>query len=358
MISEDFWKDKKVLVTGQTGFKGGWLSLWLGKMGAQVSGIGLEPNTKPNLFELAAIPQDIDHHILDIKKPEKLNQTVQALDPEIVFHLAAQPLVRPSYKDPLDSIETNVMGTANLLEALRSCPSVKVIVVITTDKVYENLEVIEKSYKETDHLGGHDPYSASKAAAELITQSYRKSFFEPKGVSLATARAGNVIGGGDWSEDRLIPDAIKAWENENMLEIRSPDSVRPWQHVLDPLAGYIILAQKMWNSSDYNSAWNFGPDKQGAVSVREIIELAKSAYGKGEVHFYKSNNGPHEADLHEANLLSLDVEKAQRELGVSSHWNIETSIEKTIDWYKCVARKEDARVLCLQQINEFMNEPV
>lgn len=353
MVSEDFWKGKRVLVTGHTGFKGGWLSLWLEMMGAQVSGIGLDPNTNPNLFDLAEIFKNIDHHILDIRKPVELNHTVQYLDPEIVFHLAAQPLVRPSYKDPLNSFKTNVMGTVNLLEALRSCQSVKVIVVITTDKVYENLEVIDKSYKETDHLGGHDPYSTSKAAAELVTQSYRRSFFEPNNVSLATARAGNVIGGGDWSEDRLIPDAIKAWDNENKLEIRSPDSVRPWQHVLDPLAGYLILAQKMWNSSDYNSAWNFGPDKQGAVTVREIVELAKSFYGKGEIHFHKSNHDPHEA-----NLLSLDVEKAGKDLGVRSHWNIKTSVEKTMDWYQRAAGKEDARELCLQQINEFQNESV
>ena len=350
MVSEDFWKGKKVLITGHTGFKGSWLTLWLQNLGAQISGLALDPDTNPNLFELGDVSQGIDHHILDIRNSKNLSKTVQEIDPEIVFHLAAQPLVRKSYNDPLDTFGSNIMGTANLLEVLRFCPSVKVIVVITTDKVYKNLESNEKSYEESDHLGGHDPYSASKAAAELVTQSYRQSFFDPKGVSVATARAGNVIGGGDWSDDRLITDAIKAWENNNTLEIRSPNSVRPWQHVLDPLAGYIILAQKMWNNSDFSGAWNFGPDQQGAVTVREIIDLANSAYGKGGIQYHSTNN-----DLHEANLLMLNVEKAKHELGVNSRWDLKTSVNKTMHWYRRVAKKENARELCLQQIDEFMN---
>lgn len=339
-----FWPGKRVLITGHTGFKGGWLTLWLQSLGADICGISLEPNTDPNLFTLAGIQNGIQHHICDIRDYESLAPIIQTFDPEIVFHMAAQPLVRASYRDPLGNFDTNVMGTANVLEALRTCPSARSIVVITTDKVYENLE-IPKPYRESDHLGGHDPYSASKAAAEIIAQSYRKSFFTEKGVGLATARSGNVIGGGDWSEDRLIPDAVRAWQTGGVIEIRAPNAVRPWQHVLDPLAGYILLAEKLWGDARFAQAWNFGPDHQAPVTVSEVIDLARATFGSGDVHYPESYSGPHEAGL-----LLLDIEKSKKELGFRPLWDLETSIQKTIAWYKHTG---DARELCLQQIAEF-----
>lgn len=342
-MNSAFWKNKRVLITGHTGFKGGWLSLWLDSMGAKICGISLEPNTDPNLFTLAHVVDGIEHHIADIRNAPALAKIIQKFDPEIVFHMAAQPLVRASYKDPLGNFDTNIMGTANVLEALRTCLSIKTIVVITTDKVYENFEV-PRPYQEADHLGGHDPYSASKAACEIVVQSYSKSFFEDKGVRLVSARSGNVIGGGDWSEDRLIPDALKAWQSGKTLEIRSPDSVRPWQHVLDPLAGYILLAEKP--GTDH--AYNFGPDNQKSVTVRAVIDLAKADYGQGEVRYHTNHEGPHEAGL-----LLLDITKAKKELGFKPTWDLKTSIQKTMEWYKKVAKGDDARSLCLQQIQEF-----
>lgn len=336
-MNKNFWKNKRILITGHTGFKGGWLTLLLQSLGAKICGISLEPDTEPNLFTLAQIKSGIEHHIQDIRNAPALAKIIRKFDPEIVFHMAAQPLVRASYKDPLGNFDTNIMGTANVLEALRTCPSTKTIVVITTDKVYENFEV-QKPYKEADHLGGHDPYSASKAAAEIVTQSYRKSFFAEKGVRLVTARSGNVIGGGDWSEDRLIPDAVKAWQSGKTLEIRAPNSVRPWQHVLDPLTGYILLAEQ--TTPDH--AYNFGPDNQKPVTVREVIDLAKTAYGKGDVHYHTSHDGPHEAGL-----LLLDIAKAKKELGFKPRWDLKTSIQKTMEWYKHTG---DKRLLCLEQI--------
>lgn len=339
-MTPTFWHNKRVLITGHTGFKGGWLTLWLQSMGANICGISLEPNTKPNLFTLAEIQNGIEHHIQDIRNAPALSKIIKDFDPEIVFHMAAQPLVRASYKDPLGNFDTNIMGTANVLEALRACPSVSTIAVITTDKVYENFEV-PKPYKEADPLGGHDPYSASKAAAEIVTQSYRKSFFADKGVRLVTARSGNVIGGGDWSEDRLIPDAVKAWQSGKTLEIRAPNSVRPWQHVLDPLAGYILLAEK--KAPGY--AYNFGPDNQKPVTVREVIDLARAAYGKGDINYHTNNDGPHEAGL-----LLLDITKAQKDLGFQPKWDLKTSINKTMEWYKNTLNH---REFCLKQIKEF-----
>lgn len=345
-MTPTFWHNKRVLITGHTGFKGGWLTLWLQSMGAKISGISLEPNTTPNLFTLADIQSGIDHHIQDIRDAPALSKIIKDFDPEIVFHMAAQPLVRASYKDPLGNFDTNIMGTANVLEALRACPSIKTVVVITTDKVYENLEV-PTPYKENDHLGGHDPYSASKAAAEIVTQSYRKSFFMDKGVRVVTARSGNVIGGGDWSEDRLIPDAVKAWQNGKTLEIRAPQSVRPWQHVLDPLAGYILLAE----NTTPEHAYNFGPDNQKPATVRDVIDLARASYGKGDVHYHTNNEGPHEAGL-----LLLDIAKAKKDLGFQPKWDLKTSINKTMEWYKKIENGIEARTLCLEQINRHCEE--
>lgn len=345
MVSTAFWQGKRVLITGHTGFKGGWLTLWLNSLGASICGIALKPDTEPNLFTLARVSEGIEHHIEDIRNAEALAGIIRKFAPEIVFHMAAQPLVRASYREPLENFDINIMGTANVLEALRGCPAARAIVVITTDKVYENLE-IRKPYKETDPLGGHDPYSASKAAAEIVTQSYRKSFFAEAGVGLATARAGNVIGGGDWSEDRLIPDAVKSWSAGKTLEIRAPHSVRPWQHVLDPLAGYITLAEKLYGDVKiFADGWNFGPEKAGAVTVREVIDLARASYGSGDVHYHATNDGPHEAGF-----LMLDIEKSRRELGFIPRWDLNTAIAKTIEWHK---NPGDKRELCLAQITEF-----
>lgn len=344
-MNPSFWYNKRVLITGHTGFKGGWLALWLKSLNAKICGISLEPNTNPNLFTLAHVADGIKHHIQDIREVQKLAAIVKDFNPEIVFHMAAQPLVRASYKDPLGNFDTNIMGTANVLEALREAPSAKTIIVITTDKVYENLE-IPKPYKEGDPLGGHDPYSASKAAAEIVAQSYQKSFFAEKGVGLATARAGNVIGGGDWSEDRLIPDAVRAWQAGKTLEIRAPNSVRPWQHVLDPLAGYLLLAEKLHSDLGYAGAWNFGPGNQPATTVREVINLARSSYGSGDVNYHETNDGPHEAGL-----LLLDIEKSKKDLGFTPRWALDTAIEKTMEWYKKIENGIEARTLCLEQIN-------
>jgi CDP-glucose 4,6-dehydratase len=341
-----FWTGKRVLITGHTGFKGGWLTLWLKSLGAEICGIALAPDTAPSLFELSDVENGIEHHICDIRDGLSTAAIIQNFNPEIVFHLAAQPLVRASYRDPIGNFDTNVMGTVHVLDALRGCEAVKSIVVVTTDKVYENLET-GQAYRESDHLGGHDPYSASKAAAEIVTQSYRKSFFDEKGVNVASARAGNVIGGGDWSEDRLIPDAIKAWGTGNTLEIRSPSSVRPWQHVLEPLHGYMVLAEKLWDSTEYNEGWNFGPSASGAVAVKDVIEIARSVYGECDVK-YGVNDGPHEAGL-----LMLDVSKSQERLGVKPLWDIRTSVEKTFEWYRAQSEGGDARALCLAQIREF-----
>lgn len=343
---QEFWQGKRVLVTGHTGFKGGWMTVWLTDMGAKVCGMALKPDTNPALFDLANIADGIEHHFCDIRDRDATMATIKAFDPEIVLHMAAQPLVRASYKDPLASFDTNIIGTANVLEALRTCPSVQAIVVITTDKVYDNLET-GQAYLETDQLGGHDPYSASKAGCEIVTQSYRKSFFAEAGIGLASARAGNVIGGGDWSGDRLIPDAIRAWQAGETLEIRSPMSVRPWQHVLEPVQGYLTLAQRLYEDRSFAQAYNFGPRDEDAQAVKNVIEIARETYGGGDVH-YGTNDGPHEAGL-----LMLDIQKAERELGVAPRWNLKTAVEHTMTWYRDVANGADARALCLQQIEDF-----
>lgn len=341
-----FWRDKRVLITGHTGFKGGWLTLWLKELGATICGVSLAPDTTPALFDLANVADGIDHNICDIRDRAQTIATIQKFDPEIVLHLAAQPLVRAGYRDPLQSFDTNVIGTANVLEALRENSSVQTILVITTDKVYENLET-GQAYNESDRLGGHDPYSASKAACEIVVQSYRQSYFHDLGIGLATARAGNVIGGGDWSEDRLIPDAIRAWQSGQTLEIRSPESVRPWQHVLEPIQGYLTLAQRLWENSSLAQAYNFGPREEDARSVRQVVELAKTAFGAGKVN-YGTNTGPHEAGL-----LMLDIQKAAQDLQVEPLWTLETAVEKTVAWYVGVQNGADANELCRQQIKDY-----
>ena len=342
-----FWHGKRVLLTGHTGFKGGWLALWLQQMGAEVVGIALAPNTVQNLFELAHVKSGMTSHFCDIRDASKLAQIVRDARPEIVFHLAAQPLVRASYRDPLATYATNVMGTANLLDSLRGLDSIKVAVMITTDKVYRNNEWFFP-YRETDALGGHDPYSASKAASEVVIASYRDGYLVEQGVSVASARAGNVIGGGDWSEDRLIPDAVRAWQAATPLEIRRPQAIRPWQHVLEPLHGYLILAQKLWYQPELAGAYNFGPHTHEAATVREVIEIARTAFGRGEVIYGDGKIGPHEAGW-----LALETSKVRETLGFSAKWGLVETVNRTMGWYLCQQQGADARSLCVTEIAAY-----
>ena len=343
----EFWHGKRVLLTGNTGFKGAWLALWLSRLGARVTGIALPPATTANLFTLAEISSLLDSHEIDIRDAAAVATCVEAADPEIVLHLAAQALVRASYRDPLGTFATNVQGTANLLEALRPLRQLRVVVAITTDKVYQNLDHAFP-YRESDVLGGHDPYSASKAAAELVIASYRDAFLAGTGVAVASGRAGNVIGGGDWSEDRLIPDAIRAWSTDQPLAIRRPQAIRPWQHVLEPLAAYLRLAECLWHQPALAGAYNFGPHTHEAATVRQVIELAQCAYGRGTVRWGDGTEGPHEAGW-----LALEIAKARTQLGVSPRWTLAQSVERTLRWYRRQADGEPARDLCEADITDF-----
>ncbi|MBB1077129.1 CDP-glucose 4,6-dehydratase [Rhodoferax sp. 4810] len=349
--SANFWRGKRVVLTGHTGFKGGWLALWLQQLGANVTGIALAPNTSPNLFDLADIQSGMTSHFFDIRDAAKLAQIVSNANPEIVLHLAAQPLVRASYRDPLATYATNVMGTANLLDALRGLENVKVAVMVTTDKVYRNNEWLYP-YRETDTLGGHDPYSASKAASEIVIASFRDAYLQAQGVAVATARAGNVIGGGDWSEDRLIPDAVRAWQTATPLEIRRPQAIRPWQHVLEPLAGYLALAQKLWQQPGLAGSYNFGPRTHEAATVRDVIEQARSAYGDGDVVYGDGRTGPHEAGW-----LALETAKTQQTLGHSPKWPLAETVARTMAWYRDQHQGADARILCQAEIAVYGAHP-
>lgn len=323
------------------------MAQWLSKMGAEVTGISLMPNSTPNLFTLANIAEITNSHFVDIRDASAVSSIVKKAQPEIVLHLAAQALVRPSYKDPLTTFDTNVMGTANILNSTRDLDSVKVVVVVTTDKVYKNLET-GIAYKEDDRLGGFDPYSASKAASEIIISSYRDSYLFEQGVALASARAGNVIGGGDWSEDRLIPDAIRAWNANLPLEIRRPGAVRPWQHVLEPLNGYLVLAEKLYADLSLVGAYNFGPKTDDAATVKTVIGLAKQAYGHGSVLWGDESEGPHEA-----RLLSLEISKAREILGITPRWNLTEAINRTMGWYQKQRSGANTRLLCDADIAAF-----
>ena len=347
-IDRAYWHGKRVLITGHTGFKGGWLTIWLKRMGCKVTGLSLSPATQPALFELANISELCENYFCDIRDVHKLKSVFDQAKPEIVFHLAAQALVRESYKDPLETFSTNTMGTVNVLEAIRHCTSVKAAVMVTTDKVYRNLERLEP-YKEQDGLGGHDPYSASKAACEMIIDSYSKSYMTAQGINIASARAGNVIGGGDWAADRLIPDAIRAWCGKRSLDLRNPGSIRPWQHVLEPVRAYIILAQQLAFNPEKACAYNFGPDFAEAASVRQVIESAQRTWGDhATVHW-----GQSEPLLHEAGILRLDTSKSQNELGIRPVWDINQAVEKTVVWYKKQILGADTLNLCDSDINDF-----
>lgn len=345
--TKEFWAGRRVVLTGHTGFKGAWLALWLSRLGAHVTGIGLPPATEPNLFSVAGVESLVDHRICDIRNAETLCAHVRAARPEVVFHLAAQSLVRESYVRPLDTMATNVMGTANLMQAMRDLPGLRVAVIVTTDKVYRNVEQ-PYPYREDDALGGHDPYSASKAASELVAVSFRDAFLREQGVRVATARAGNVVGGGDWAADRLVPDAVRAWSAGVPLSIRRPQATRPWQHVLEPLCGYMILAERLWSDDRYAGGWNFGPFTHEAATVRTVTELARQAWGPAEVVYGDGHEGPHEAGL-----LALEIAKARGELDFVPGWRMPETVARTFHWYRAFLAGAEARVLCQADVDAY-----
>jgi CDP-glucose 4,6-dehydratase len=356
-----FWNDRKVFLTGHTGFKGSWLALWLEQLGADVMGYALPPPTSPSLFAMADVAQNMTAVIGDLADLETMKAALARHQPEIVFHLAAQSLVRASYQDPIRTYETNVLGTARLLEAIRSCPSVRAVVVITTDKVYENQEWVW-AYRENDPLGGRDPYSNSKACAELVTRAYRDSFFPPARyaehrVAIASARAGNVIGGGDWASDRLIVDIVRAFSSGETLRIRNPNATRPWQHVLEPLRGYLTLGQTLFeHGTKFSGAWNFGPRYEDAKSVQWIVEHLSgrwAALSSAASPLWKVDDGSHP---HEANMLKLDWTHASQELGWQPALSLAKALDLTLDWYRDVQAGQDARQKCISQLKSYERE--
>ncbi|MBQ9475162.1 MAG: CDP-glucose 4,6-dehydratase [Bacteroidales bacterium] len=349
----DFYKGKRVFITGHTGFKGSWLAIWLQSLGAEVTGFSLDPQTGRDNYVLSGIGSKINDLRGDIRDLSSLKEAMAQARPEIVFHLAAQPLVRLSYEIPVETYQTNLMGTINVMEAIRATPGVRVAVMITTDKCYDNKERLT-GYKESDPFGGYDPYSSSKGCCEIAIQSWRRSFFNPSdygvkhNVSLASVRAGNVIGGGDWALDRIVPDCIKAIEEGRVIEIRSPKAVRPWEHVLEPLSGYMLLARKMWeNPTEYCEGWNFGPEADSVLTVWEVASQLIEEYGKGSL---KDVSAP--GALHEANLLMLDITKAKTRLGWKPRLDARGCIELTADWYRRY-REMPVYDLCLEQISTY-----
>ena len=355
MPTFDIYKGKRIFLTGHTGFKGSWLNLWLKSLGAEVYGYALAPNTNPSHFELLGGNKEFRGVFADIRDRENLKQSLRSFNPDIIFHLAAQPLVRESYKNPVATFESNVIGTLNILDCARELESLKAIVVITTDKVYENKEWIW-GYRENDALGGYDPYSASKACAEIVTDSMRNSFFninefgKSHQVLIATARAGNVIGGGDWSEDRLIPDIIKAVCANKSVKIRNPKSTRPWQHVLEPLRGYLMLGEKLLEGKkEFATAFNFGPNLQDNLRVEEILKITKNLWDKVDYVLECDSNAPHEAEL-----LMLDVAKAQKLLNWEPVMNSLESIKYTISWYR--EFYENGQIVSQEQLGNYIKE--
>ena len=356
-VNPSFWSGKHVFLTGHTGFKGGWLSLWLTSMGAKVTGYALAPKTMPSFFEVVNVEEILERsHIGDIRDLEMLQKAMLKARPDLVIHMAAQPLVRYSYSKPVETYATNVMGTVHVLECIRLLDSVRAVIVVTTDKCYEN-EERDVGYREDEPMGGSDPYSSSKACAELVTSAYRQSYFSPQKfdqhrVAIASARAGNVIGGGDWSEDRLIPDAIKAFEAGQALIIRNPLATRPWQHVLEPLFGYLVLAQALYqDGSKFDGAWNFGPRDGDARSVQEVINLLIEKWTSAASWQQDQSEQPHEAQS-----LKLDCSKAQQLLHWMPKWNLEQAIDKTIRWHSAHAEKENMHDFSLQQIASYQND--
>lgn len=348
-MNPDFWRGKRVLLTGHTGFKGSWLSLWLQAMGAELKGLALDPPTTPSLFVEANVAQGMVSQIGDIRDYDTVLKAVSEFKPEIVIHMAAQPLVRYSYKNPIETYATNVMGTVHLLEAIRQTGTTKVVVNVTTDKCYENKEWVW-GYREDEPMGGFDPYSSSKGCSELVTAAYRRSYFAETGIALASARAGNVIGGGDWAEDRLVPDILRAFENNQPVVIRNPNSTRPWQHVLEPLSGYLTLAEKLWHEPKaYAEGWNFGPKDEDAKPVGWIVERMASKWGNAS---WRIDDGDHP---HEANYLKLDISKAKQRLMWTPRWGLDTALNQIVEWHQGWLAKADVRALSLTQINQYIS---
>jgi CDP-glucose 4,6-dehydratase len=356
MADFNIYKGKKVFITGHTGFKGSWLCLLLNELGAEVYGYALNPPTNPSLYKAAKVDELVVSHIADVRDHSRLCGIMSAVQPDMVFHLAAQPLVRDSYKNPVDTYSINVMGTVNLLEAVRHTESVKAVINVTTDKCYENREWLW-GYRENEPMGGYDPYSNSKGCSELVTSAFRSSFFNPAEygkthrVALASARAGNVIGGGDWAEDRLIPDFIRAVGNGEKVRIRSPHAVRPWQYVLEPLSGYLMLGAKLYSEgAKYSEGWNFGPDDSDAKPVEWIINKICTLWGNNASFETDTNPQPHEA-----NYLKLDCSKAKTRLGWRPKWNIDTAIDRIVEWTKAYNQGADMRSVCKNQIQQYFN---
>lgn len=354
-MNSKFWKNKKILITGHTGFKGGWLSIWLQRMGANVTGISLSPPSIPNLYDKANVAEGMLSLREDIRNLNAIKKNFARIQPEIIFHLAAQPLVRYAYRNPVETYQTNVMGTLNILESIRSIDSISAAVIVTTDKCYENREW-DWGYREEEPMGGYDPYSSSKACVELLIASYRRSYFASETddhykTAIASVRAGNVIGGGDWAEDRLIPDVIRAMQKKEFVQIRNPKSVRPWQHVLEPLAGYIDLAEQLYEKgSAYAGAWNFGPKDEDARPVQWIVEKMTQLWGGDMAWKIDGGENPHEAKF-----LKLDCSKAHNHLFWWPKWDLIEALRKIVDWHKSELAEHNLRDICINQINEYMN---
>ena len=351
VVDTNFWKNKNVLITGHTGFKGSWLSIILNNLGSNVCGYALTPETKPNLYTLSSIDNYIDSYIGNLIDYKYLEEIIIKTQPEIIIHMAAQALVRKSYDNPIETFSTNVMGTINLLNISHSCKSLKALINVTSDKCYENNED-NKFYNENDRMGGHDPYSCSKGCSELITTSYRKSFYSLKNIGLASARAGNVIGGGDWSKDRLVPDILNACTLKKNPMIRNPHSTRPWQHVLEPLSGYLRLAEKLYNNPiKYSDGWNFGPDKQNNASVSSLCNMIMKVYGMNTQQDNQTGSHPHEAKL-----LMLSNDKAKEELQWFPKWTLDKTIEKTVNWHQYYTKGNNVLSLCEEQIDNYFSK--
>lgn len=350
-LNADYWRGRRVLLTGHTGFKGGWLGLWLRSLGAEVMGYSLAPIEAPNLWQTASLSQVMDGRLADLRDVAALNETLQQFRPELVLHLAAQPLVRAAYRDPVETYSTNVMGTINLLEAVRQSSDVRAVLVVTTDKCYENREW-DWPYRENDPMGGHDPYSSSKACVELICSSYRRSFLAERDVALATARAGNVVGGGDWSAERLVPDVFRAWQKGEEVVLRYPHATRPWQHVLEPLAGYLQLAEQLLEQRQKAAmAWNFGPGPDSVVSVEALVSQLADLWPGQAPWRTESGNQPHEAGM-----LSLDSTQARTRLGWKPRWDLRRSLEMTVRWQQAWLSGQDMKACSLDQIAQYQNE--
>ncbi len=350
-INLDFWPGKRVLLTGHTGFKGSWLSLWLQSVGATLRGVALAPPIGPALYDVARVAEGMEHRIADIRDFTAVKAQMDEFRPEIVIHMAAQPLVRLSYQQPIETYATNVMGTVHVLEAARHVGSVKAIVNVTTDKCYENREWLW-GYREDEPMGGHDPYSNSKGCAELVSSAYRKSFLKDSGIALATARAGNVIGGGDWALDRLIPDILRALEAQEPVLVRNPHANRPWQHVLEPLSGYLLLAERLYAQGQADAeGWNFGPRDEDVRSVQWIVERLCETWSGGASWTLQPGNHPHEASF-----LKLDISKARQRLHWTPCWSLETALTRITEWHRAWLAGRDMRAFCLDQVTQYRSD--